>query len=360
MVKTYILTFHRPSNHGAVLQAYALSTYLSGSGSDVQIVDYDPATLRYTYHSTLDLSGSLVELPKKTMLFILHRIRKYRFNQFITQYLRLTQHCGTCEEVIALPPADNFVVGSDQVWNLQISGGDKTFFLPFTFKGKKVAYSASSGSEQILEPYWLEILPFLKDFGGISVREDTLCQVMRKNGIANCQHTLDPVFLLEAEDYRKIAIPSKYRHPYILIYEMDFDARLAEIAKHLAKRYGLHIVQINRVNNRYGVDKLYPCSGPREFLGLIDGAEFIVSNSFHGIAFSIVYRKQFFASYPLSYKSRIASLLTRLHLTDRAIDSAETVNRMSDINYQSHIPVLTSAISESKQFLQSYLFNRNA
>ena len=157
--RIYTLTFQYPRNYGAILQAYALKNYLETNGCEVQVVDYWPPYAEKTFriYSVFVNKPSPVNLLRMASVWISTR----NFNHFKSKYLNLTKKCRTAAEVEALPSADAFIVGSDQVWNPELLGEfNDVYFLNYRTDAIRASYAASAGQDSFSEK-WVSTLAAL-------------------------------------------------------------------------------------------------------------------------------------------------------------------------------------------------------
>lgn len=364
-MKVDIITMHCPLNYGAVLQTYALQSYIEDLGHSVEVIDYRP---KYLIHSQkLFYIGN--KRAKSNPLFaavyivlkLLQRIKiKRNFNQFIQKYLKLSDiRYNTYEELVKNPvKADVYICGSDQIWNTALpNGSDDAYFLSFVQKGSKNAYAASLAISTELDTKHKERFKrLLSDFSAISVREDAAISLLSFLG-KDIAQVLDPVFLLSKEEW--IARFNLQRttifHPYILIYPMGDGQNVLCQAKRLACKTGLPIFSISQSRKREGyVTKTFSDIDPIEFVDLVLHAEYVVTNSFHGTAFSIIFKKNFWACNIANTSSRIESLLRCTGLTNRLIeDSDSTIDLLAAPDYATLDEKQQDLTHFSKHFLEN-------
>lgn len=335
-MKIGILTFHSAHNHGAVLQALALQEYLSSLFPDTVIIDYRPSYLIAPY-SLFPVKHRLHELTftqkmKAIIKFIIYfPLRFYRiakFTRFGKKYLRLSKTRYTADSDFS--EFDLVVVGSDQIWNPQITNGFDPLFwgdLKSSREIKKIAYAASAGDR-----CYLNLLDennnlpnLLNRFDAISVREKHLQNFLQSKGFP-AELVIDPTLMDEELWNRKF--PKKAnRSDYILTYMISSPTG-QQIVKALAQKYKKKVVPIFTGITKQNL--LFPARGqysPEEFVRLFQNAFFVVTESFHGTAFSIINRKNFYAvQNKTNEEGRISSLLSLCHLENRFISSVEEIS----------------------------------
>lgn len=360
-MKIKTITCHDVYNHGASLQAYALQTYLSSLGYDVEIIDYKPD---YLIHYKLWVVANpvydhifikqlyiLAKLPGRLVAFR----KKHKFDKFTQKYLRLTsKRYHSNEELRTNPPkADVYIAGSDQIWNTLFQNGrDAAFYLDFAPKGtKRVAYAASFATKDVVEEYKPFVRRMLQGFDSISLRERISLPLLeslgRNDGVAVC----DPVFLLSREQWDKILPTSSIEEKYLLVYDTEQSNKIRDIALSIAKERKLKIYNISGSPKSY-VDKDLWASSPIDFVQLIRDAEFIVSNSFHATAFSLIFHREFcVVNRSEAINERMLSLLEQYGLQDRLV--TDNLERLStSINYGKVQPKIEQDIDASKLYLQ--------
>ena len=360
LVKT--ITCHDVYNHGASLQAYALQTYLSSLGHDVEIIDYKPDYLSNHYKLWL-VSNPVFDKPFIKQLYLLAKLpgrlialrRKRKFDEFTQKYLHLTSHrYHTNEELKANPPkADVFVAGSDQIWNTLFQNGrDAAFYLDFAPKGtRRITYAASFATKDVVEEYKPFVREMLQGFDSISLRERISLPLLesfgRNDGVAVC----DPVFLLSREQWNKMMSTSSIEGEYLLVYDTENSNKIKDIAQSIAKERKLKIFNISGSRKSY-VDKDFWASSPIDFVQLIRDAEFVVSNSFHATAFSLIFQRDFcVVNRSEAINERMLSLLEQYGLQDRLITDI-VKDQLSSIDYSKVQPKIERDIEASKQYLR--------
>lgn len=369
MEKVNIVTIHFGTNHGSVLQAYALSNYLKSIGYDAKIIDYVPERYKI-WNSMIKSKGNKYPLPVLLAYYPLAFLKSIRvrkiFERFLKNNLNLTKRYSSNSDLIKNPPkADIYVTGSDQVWNNDYNGNDDfTYFLNFVPENsKKIAYAASFGKEEITgEEYFNSIIPMLKNFDSISVRESTAKEILEEMDI-DSTHVVDPVFLLSKKDWERFSVDRHTQKKYILVYVMDgLYQELLEYAELLKKQTGYEIVVLSfkKIKDKR-IDRCYYLSNPKEFVGLVKNSDVIVTNSFHGTAFSILFQKKFVTIGKEKYNSRMMSLLKKLSLMKHFIpigqrlNSEELIKLIERENIDGETNSLQKWINDSKEFISTSL-----
>ena len=298
-MKVGILTFHRATNYGAVLQAYALIQYLINQGYDARIVDYKPKGMGILY-APINVPGFLKKI-KRIMLNLLmlpSLLTRYKkremFWKYINKVLPMTDIVLSSGD---LPCMDAYIVGSDQVWSICFTGGiDNLYWGQFDRNGAKLISYAGSAAENMGDSFYSnENAKLLESFDFISVREKEL-QGYLQTQIPNkkIEKVLDPTLMAGVDFFDElIADEVPLEKKYVLVYQVirTKDALISEYAKQIASRAGWDIVEIKN-------SRLYICSqgkfsiskelqNPTQFVSLFKYAQFVITTSFHGTAFSI-------------------------------------------------------------------------
>lgn len=283
-----ILTFHNAVNYGAILQTYALQRKLDDLGIENEVIDYHCPEITKNHRIRLSLINPVGYVIKK-------RTQKL-FMDFLKSRVRMGE---VVDEVSKIPQYDAYLVGSDQVWNGQLTGEDNTFFLRNVGRNTlKYSYAASMGNYRIIDADMLEErLNCIREFRGISVREHSLREYLQKCGIDGRTNKIyvhvDPVFLLSADLWEREIVHYR-KKGFILLYMIKRDERLIEEAVKLGRDNGIPVLWASDSLRHYGHVKNKRCLDPGRFLGLFSDCSHVVTNSFHGTLLSLVFHKKFF------------------------------------------------------------------
>ena len=331
-MKIKTITCHDVYNYGASLQAYALQQYLSSLGHDVEIIDYKPNYMRVHYNFWYVPDNS--RYYRKAMKSGLFRFmlccyfaparfatygRKLQFDAFTKKHLHLTKTYFSYHDLVDSPPdADVYIAGSDQIWNCKLpNGNDPAYFLQFGDKEiKRISYAASFAIPEIPDANKSQMHDWLKLFDAISVREKTGVKILDSLSVKGVE-VLDPVFLLHREDWETFCNNriEEEKNKYILVYDLFLnDSRLEKEAKRLSSEYNLRIISVDASKKCHFADKNISNAGPEKFVKLIAEAEYVITNSFHATAFSIIFNRRFSVYYKYSNISRISDILSTLDL----------------------------------------------
>lgn len=365
-MKIGTITIHYGFNFGSALQAYALVKYLNTRVDNVEakLINYIPP--RYSISRRYFKTSKYSNLMKKWAYLLLVAPYKMRnqwiFDRFLNTYISMTKQVNSFSDACEVAREfDVFITGSDQVWNSDYNEGvDPMYYLGFAPEtSKKLSYAASCGKDDYSENEWKEIDRLLDNFTGISLREKNSKQLFIDRGYNNAQQSLDPIFLLDKTEWKMIEKrPSRIIDKYVLVYCLDSDEKdLIRIANEVAKARGLKtaIISYSHFWNRYDVDYVYRNQSPNNFLWLISHASYIVTNSFHGVAFSINLEKQFVAVKRRKYNSRLDSILEITGMMDRYIAFDCHFDDRKDIDYEVINQRKKQLVDESESYLQSIL-----
>ncbi len=353
MGKIGILTFHDAHNYGAVLQAYALKKYLKNLGLDATIINYHHYNIPDGFPKKRIIKEKTIHnVAKHIYSHKDHNLRWGKFNKFIKELVDNEERVYTSEEELSKLDIDYWICGSDQIWNTEITRGfNKGFFLDFKTKGKKISYAVSMGILALDEEHEKDFEKAVNQIDCISVREESLKEYIQKFSNKEVLKVVDPTLLLERKDYEDILEENKIKEKYLLLYELVPDERLAQSAKKIAKEKNLKIVELNDFKKiRYFCDQISN-AGPEEFLTLIKNAETIVTNSFHGTIFSIIFGKDFYTIARTKNNSRIENILKVVDMEDRMINKIEDIDNVKKQDYDNVYKLLEKETEKSKKFL---------
>lgn len=270
------------------------------------------------------------------------------FAKFRNENLKMSRSVNRVSEI---PLYDVYITGSDQVWNMALTKGYNIFyFLDFSAQ-RKIAYAVSTEKKSfhaISKKNKEKIVKALNCFNAISVREgwikSELSTFVPNIDIELC---IDPVFLLPKEWYERISV-SPNEKEYVFVYQVVESPLCKIVAESLASKYNLKIVYMHASQETQEREHLYTF-GPSEFLGYVSNAKYVITTSFHGVAFSLIFQKDFWVV-DSSLSNRQKNILNLLDLNYRLI-SSDNVSTDSTINYDNVNRKLRIHIDKSKAFL---------
>lgn len=356
-----ILTFHTPINYGAILQAYALQKYLKDNFQDVVVSNVDFKTKVHVKKYSV-----FVKFRRNVFLYVMHQFcvflryrqlikRKNKFVCFLMKEFSLSRRYTTVDELLkSFPKATHYIVGSDQVFHPN-SLYLRAYYLDFDKNGaKKIAYAPSFGVSNFTNEIETKIRKYLKDFDSLSCRETDGAKFLSKIVGQKVPMVADPIFLLTKTEWQKIAIEPKYSQKYIFIYDLNGGNNLIKIAKEIKKHTGYSIIcQTQKAHKFYNIDKQLYNLGPEEFIGHLINAEYIVTDSFHGTAFSVLFNKmQYIYIARPKASSRIKSLMELIKGENRIIDDVSNFQiYKEDIPFKYDLDNVQKLINSSKDYI---------
>lgn len=355
--KIGIVTFHTALNYGAVLQTYALQKFLNNLEIENEVIDYDCPFIRKCY-SPFFISGKKVINSLIRGVAFSGKIKKKRknFDSFLKKYICLSKKYNNINEM----NRDSnhykyFISGSDQVWSPVSANFDEFYFLPFAKKNQKYSYAASLGTSKLSEDEKIILKNRLKDFSIISVREESAKTILDE--LTNAEEIdvhVDPTLLLAQSDWKEMTKTLKKDDRYLLIFNVEKPIYNVEFAKKLAQQNNLKVVYINdRTLFKDKEIKYVEAPTPNDFISLFANADMIVTNSFHGTVFSIIFEKEFFVEYENKKTRNIRSeaLLKKLNINHREITSVEIATNYDKINWKKVNKVLEEERKKAREYL---------
>lgn len=370
-----LLSFHESSSYGAILQCFALQSAVEDRGLDCEFIDYKRHAV-----STSQLGGSWrykikryalngVASVKKTVLKSEIKKKTAAFDAFKKQNLHVSAEAyNTFEDLqSAALPYDAVIVGSDQVWNPATTGDNlKVYGLGFLPpQTRKIAYAASIGLGTLNESQEKQIRDNLTGLDYYSCREYVGAELISGVLDREVEHVLDPTFLLNQTAWRRVEKDVKTPSKYVLAYLLGSMSYERELAKEVAKKMDAKLLIVKEspkdMFSVHGIGGL----GPAEMLYLIDHAEYVVTDSFHGTALSINFRKNFLCcnrrgyEKATSYSSRLTNLLHTLNLESAQVNEAnwrEKAGRFVD--YSVAEQRIEEMLIKSNNYLDRALQNR--
>ena len=358
-MKIGIITLHANTNYGANLQAFALTCFLNNNGISARVINHsvDDAGnslipwLMASWHGERDKSVlRCVKLGTALALSIPWKsLRLHRFHRFQRNYMNLTKKCVDKQQIANLG-FDTVICGSDQIWNPDITNGlNPIFFGRIDGVTNRIAYAASIGKAALNAEEERVLKRWAEELDACSLREansaDYLSKLINRDVVCVC----DPTLLLSKEQYEQIA-KHKLSGKFVLLYSIVRDSQLTEQAEIFAAKNGLEVIEICSGKQKGSKHKQINTFGPEEFIGALLDAQYVFTNSFHGVAMSIMLEKQFFAYENPVRKGRITNILEKAGLIDRLLAMNAEVQDM-DIDYSIVAHSLSDYISSSREFL---------
>ena len=357
-MKIGIITFHFVHNQGAILQCYALQEYLSQKGHEVVIINYRPGYHDYRYSRWKNpFVTAKSNWDKNPQDMFLVRFKKYgrgfirglkadiegtdkfadkQFQRFISTNLNITKKYKTIRELKKNPPiCEVYFSGSDQLWNTELLDRrfDEAYFLNFGAANIVRATYAVSLKEKYTQEELRKLQALSKPIDYISFREPNIeAERYINRPIHIC---IDPTLLLDMDSYERLRSDIKVNGDYVFVYGFETNDDLIAAVKYIVDKTGLKVLNGSpkRVKLPILCDELWNY-GPDKFLSYMKNASYIVTDSFHGTVFSIIYKKSFTTALHLTRGKRMIDLLGKLGLKYRLWND-ESYDGFKIINYES-------------------------
>lgn len=354
-MKIGIITQPLLNNYGGILQNYALQQVLKKLG-------HEPVTIDYVAHYNIK---TIVVYNIKTIILLLigkskrnfisyYRRRNSAMESFVTQNIFLTKPIKRYSEgILKENNIEALVVGSDQVWRREYNNDLYAMYLSFAKAvGLKISYAASFGIDywNYSEEQTRKCAILAKQFKAISVREESGIKLCNDYLGVDAVNVLDPTLLLQKEEYENLCVSvEKPNEPTLYAYILDINQEKREILSKIAAEKNLALKIVQADNNAI-------LTVP-QWIAMFRDAEFIVTDSFHGTLFSIIFRKDFLT---IGNKgrgmSRFTSILSKFGLEERLVNDFSTdFQTKTEINWSATEKLLEREIEKSYEFLKRYL-----
>lgn len=350
-----LLSFHQCHNFGAVLQSYALQSYITGNGCKAEYINYDNEN--YEWHGK-KADHIAYRNPTQAAKAVYDRIveqlasRWKKYEAFIRNRLYVSNKVENEKDAFFLISRyKSIVVGGDQLWNSNIPVSEDIYSVPYNIEISIASYGTSMGDSKFIP---IRKLMFLKKFNSIGVREKASVAYLAKYTGVPVFHTVDPVFLLSKEEWDCVAKTEEHDN-YIFAYvfnngNSDFSENIRKI-KLLGDKWNKNVVICsNDIIEEEGVISLIDVS-PEQWLGLVAGAEFVITNSFHGAAFSCIFQKQFLVLNVDSRKHELLEICGLIYKEGETIESCMEAKAVKEIDYSRVNECLNYHIVRSKNYL---------
>lgn len=363
-MKISIITLHRVRNYGSSLQTLATQSFFEKMGFLVEVIDYYPE--RYTsagllkrlknkspklQHNVILLTGA------KMIMLISYMKKKIVFDRYLKKYIKLSDCTYKTEGDLEDYPLDSdaFCTGSDQVWNSHWNEGiDRPLYLSFVPLNKyKFSYASSIGNEKLSAVEAQAVSKLLSDYRHITVREKEGINILDSIRLKS-EQMLDPTLLFSMEYWNRYVTGKYGKQKYVLTYNLHHDKRVDELAQNISKQYGLKVYNISyNIHDIVRKGILKWCPIVEDFLDLIKNAQYVVTDSFHATAFSIIFHTKFFAIYPEQASSRIRSILTLTELSDRASEHIPEFGKVAaEIDFQKADSILEAERARAVDYIE--------
>ena len=381
-MKIGIITIHNSPNYGACLQSFALYKYLKQQGHDVEIIDlhrpvayrdYVPSKKYVAYRRKKQSKNNRVKSLVRSLFGIKPKVSNLyseaalsKFTEF-NSVIKLSRPYRGIDELYANPPKyDLYISGSDQLWNPAQAYCLEPYFLTFVPKGqgKKISYATSVGITDLRDNEKKDFAKWLNLYDDISVREyqaQSLLQGLLADKKVN--QVADPTFLLDPKDWKNMAVKPR-QCKYILMFTLQHRPEVLKYCLQLSKQSGLPLIELGQVQPDV-LDGSYTAvkdAGPKEFLGYIENAELVITDSFHCTVFSLIMGANNFYTYiaPTNQRgSRIIDLLgtynLKKHLLPISLNSSFDTLMSETINKKVVSDIMKNERERSRLFINQYL-----
>lgn len=347
MKKIGITTFHRAYNYGAFLQTFGLQKALENKYK-VTNIDYTCDKIKNDYKL---IKTNNIKKMVKSLIFLSKNIkRKNKFNKCIRERIKLSNINDKYDCVIA---------GSDQIWNIKLTGGyDPIYSLEYFEDIKKISYASSVGDESLIlknEDIYKKIM---NNVDIISVREESAKKELKKITDKEIKVNLDPSLLLAKDEWDKYTVEKDINEPYIFSYFVGVTQENYDALELLTSKSGMKTISYSENPKEKNIIKKCFTDDPFEFITKIKYADLTFVSSFHGTVFSIIFNKEFYVVPPKDKGNRIINLLNKLGLSDRIINSKEDINKIGlnkKIDYESVNKKLDELRNDSLDWLYKAL-----
>lgn len=368
MGKIAVFTLFRNTNYGAVLQAYASTTFLKRfTGKEVYLIDYISDQNTNLMHNGLIYYGRYdkTSINKNSIKKFIKSIANYEgtvkrtkvFSRFIDNILPIYPQKFFTNDKILLEDFDYYILGSDQIWNPDITKGfhDAYFGITKTKPKKIIAYAPSLGKITFSENDKAILQEKLDHIDAISCRETGSCRYLEDLTGKKVRCVVDPTLLLNREDWLHVSdqnteLPSKY----ILVYSLRLDRQLIKIAQNKAEETNSKVIFLGTGAGKTDKGIVYKRAfDPAQFITAINKASYVFTDSFHGTVFSILFGKQFVVRANGEKGQRMESLCGLLGLKQRVFREIQDLPNIDEkINFDKVYARLAELRALSTQYLQ--------
>lgn len=380
MKKVGIVTYHRHYNYGTMLQALALQDAVNKTGCRAEIIDFFQPNV-------LHGKERFFSYAKKTLEYAIHpgefrmRIRRrgleeeYReqisqkkknFDDFYKNICLSEKKYDSSAELRNDPPEyDVYMTGSDQTWNPNVGGNPDAFYLDFAPADKRRAcYAPSVSAASLTEDQKTRMSKLLNNIEILSCREKQGAELLEEITGRKVETVLDPVFLLSGEEWSEYAAGVSAPPQYILQYFLGKNAEHRKTVRKLSRELNIPVISIpGNIIDYDNADTENVWGGPGEFISLIRNAELVCTDSFHGTAFSLLFKRDVYTflkhkqSSRKSENSRMEDLYRRFDITGRIVQDADSLraDKLTHIDYDQVQEKIDARISESEKYLRKAL-----
>ena len=349
------------TNYGSALQTWALHQAIKKLGYTPVLVDYCPDILAdknplNPFGNMWDKDEESRRMVELTMPAIRENYRK--FDRFYHERFTRTAKKYTSSnfnDVVSDEKLDGFVCGSDTIFCLDEFGFDDGYYANYAcMKKNSVSYAASFGDPHFTDDSYAILNDRIQNFNALGIRENKMVSYLKVHTTVPVQQVIDPTLLLSAEEYAPITGSCNESEKYLLLYARRYSPQMEAFADHLARENRWRIIDISlrAINAERGHKMAYEAS-VEEFLSLVKHAEYVVTNSFHGMIFAVQFCRPFVIFSREQCNSKIDEILRLFGLEDRKLITGE--EELSEIDYECVHGRIKAARKQSFDFLKTEL-----
>ncbi len=363
-MKIGIMTIYRSGNYGATLQSYATKQAINENGfGEAEIIPYCSDAIKQKLNLAYIKKAGLFQTAVACVEKIYYHPRMKKVNGFIDSFA--TDRQLNREELPALNDRyDIFLSGSDQIWNPDLQQGDASYLLDFvTDPRKKRSYASSFGVSRIPEEYLPLYQRLLSEYQQITVREQRGIELVKELSGKEAKLVIDPALLLTPAQWEAKLPPSRFKGDYVFAYQMAHSPLVGQVMSKARKAFcakaifvPFPIMGVCRCRPVLSISSL-------EWVRAIKESKFVVTDSFHGVVFSIIFKKQFYyviTSDTIKKRlSRLETLLSSLGIEDRFVENAAACDFSKTIDYDKVHALLDEQRERSLNILKELVSDDN-
>ena len=339
--KVGIINHWMVNNYGALFLAYALERKIAELGYPVETISWLPDEVRYPWKlSMIKKTGALHYLLRLGYFSVFVLPRQFSFAHF-----RGLMHTSEKQYSDATLPGisdeySKIIIGGDQLWNCKINYFNRNNFLPFIEDShRKVVYAASLAQDNMREGFEDEFRRLAGSFGYITTREFRATEIIESIVDLPAPRVADPAFLLTAEEWSELQKEEKAakNKKYIFVYQVQSDKVVIDLAEKIAKDKGLNVIYCPFPLKKQISCKRKPYISPEKWLYCIKNAEYVITDAYHGLVFSLIFNRKFaveISEYGKDTHSRITNLLNLLGLESRLFDTVDSIDIDAPIDFK--------------------------
>ena len=357
-----ITMYHNSENYGGILQAYALAKKINLLGGSAKQISFDTRGERIFGGKQTFITTVKVWIANFLKKASVSRLTKSRIIKKFRDGIPHTKVVNSDNIKSLLSEFDIFICGSDQVWNP--SALCKEYLLSFAPPEKtKLSYAASISRGSLTAEEQQVFRKHLDTFEGISVRECDDVSLLTPCVNKKIEWVMDPVFLLSAQDWKNVAGERLIKEKYVFCYFLNDKNKNPAALSDFSKKMDAVTVQIDGlgISSKMIADRKIKNVGPKEFLSLIQHAEYVLTDSFHAMSFSFLLQKNFIVfprNNERTMETRITSFLSLIGRTDLFVDATADVKELTElsaVDYTKEYTDFENKKAHSVNYLQKYL-----